>query len=144
MEKLHTVSKNMTGSWPWLRSSASHSKIQALTIRAARYNLNKIPYEYAVEVANRFEGLDLVNSVPKSYGWNSIILYRRQQTKPSQRNRKARRQSGYLRRLYKQLKKGEKRKARHKGKERYMQLNAEFQRIARRDEKTFNEHKRSA
>ena len=31
----------------------------------ALYKLNPIPYEYAVEVANRFKGLDLVNSVPE-------------------------------------------------------------------------------
>ena len=72
-----------------------------------------------MEVANRFKGLDLVNSVPESYVWRSIILYRRQQTKPFQRNRKARRQSGSLRMLYKQLKKGEKLKARDKGKGTY-------------------------
>ena len=30
-----------------------------------RYDLNQIPYEYAVEVMNRFKGLDLVNSVPE-------------------------------------------------------------------------------
>ena len=29
------------------------------------YKLNQIPYEYAMEVANRFKGLDLVNSMPK-------------------------------------------------------------------------------
>ena len=30
----------------------------------SRYDLNQIPYEYAVEVMNRFKGLDLVNNVP--------------------------------------------------------------------------------
>ena len=33
-------------------------------MRPARYNLNQIPYEYAVEVMNRFKGLDLVDRVP--------------------------------------------------------------------------------
>ena len=33
------------------------------TSRTARYNLNPIPYEYAVKVTNRFKRLDLVNSV---------------------------------------------------------------------------------
>ena len=33
--------------------------------KPARYNLNQIPNEYAVEVTNRFKGLDLVNSVPE-------------------------------------------------------------------------------
>ena len=33
--------------------------------RPARYDLNQIPYEFTVEVTNRFKGLDLVNSVPE-------------------------------------------------------------------------------
>ena len=33
------------------------------TTRRARYGLNQIPYEHAVEVMNRFKGLELVNSV---------------------------------------------------------------------------------
>ena len=60
------------------------------------------------------------------------MLYRGQGTQPSQRKRKARRQSGCLRRLYEQLKKEEKQKGREKGK-----INAEFQKIARRDKKAF-------
>ena len=31
----------------------------------ARYDLNQIPYEFAVEVTNRFKGLDLVTIVPE-------------------------------------------------------------------------------
>ena len=34
------------------------------TTRPARYDLNQIPYKYAVEVMSRFKGSDLVNSVP--------------------------------------------------------------------------------
>ena len=34
------------------------------TTRPLRYDLNKIPYDYAVEVTNRFKGLDLINRVP--------------------------------------------------------------------------------
>ena len=36
-----------------------------LKIRPAWYDLNQIPYEFAVEVTNRFQGLDLVNRVPE-------------------------------------------------------------------------------
>ena len=62
-------------------------------------------------------------------------MYSRPQTKPSQRKRKARRQSGYLRRL--QIAE-ERRDMKSKGeRDRYNQLNAEFQRIARRDKKAF-------
>ena len=33
--------------------------------RACRYDLNQIPYDYTVEVRNRFKGLDLIDRVPE-------------------------------------------------------------------------------
>ena len=68
--------------------------------RPARYALNQMLYEFAVEVTNRLEQLDLINSMPKEL-LTEAILHSKWQTKSSQRKRKARRQSGYLRRLYK-------------------------------------------
>ena len=45
------------------------------TTRPFRYDLNKIPYDYTVEVMNRFKGLDLVDRVPEELWtevcWNS-------------------------------------------------------------------------
>ena len=35
------------------------------TTRPFRYDLNQIPYDYAVEVTNRFKGLDLIDRVPE-------------------------------------------------------------------------------
>ena len=35
------------------------------TIRPFRYDLNQIPYDYTVEVGNRFKGLDLIDRVPE-------------------------------------------------------------------------------
>ena len=35
------------------------------TIRPFRYNLNQIPYDYTVEMTNRFKGLDLIDRVPE-------------------------------------------------------------------------------
>ena len=35
------------------------------TTRPSRYDLNQIPYNYTVEVRNRFKGLDLINRVPE-------------------------------------------------------------------------------
>ena len=67
----------------------------------------------------------------KNYGFRDTV--QEAVTNLSQRKRKAGRQSGYLRRPYKQLKKEEKQKAR----ERSIQLNADFQRTARRDKKAF-------
>ena len=63
-----------------------------------------------------------------------ITLYRMRQPKPSPRKRNATRQNGCLKRPYKQLRKEVKGKGE---KERYIPLNAEFQRIARRDKKAF-------
>ena len=63
-------------------------------------------------------------------------MYRRQRSRSSLRKRKAKRQNGCLRRPYKKLKK--RREAEGKGgKERYTHLNAEYQRIARRNKKAF-------
>ena len=41
------------------------------TTRPVRYNLNQIPYEYAVEVTKRFKGLELVSSVPEEL-WTKV------------------------------------------------------------------------
>ena len=70
MEKLYTVSKNET------RSCVSdHEHLNAKfrlklkkvgeSTRTFKYDLNQIPYDYTVEVMNRFKGLDLVVRVPE-------------------------------------------------------------------------------
>ena len=41
------------------------------TTRPFRYDLNQIPYDYTVEVRNRFEGLDLIDRVPDEL-WNEV------------------------------------------------------------------------
>ena len=46
------------------------------TTRPFRYDLNQIPYNYTVEVTNRFKGLDTESL--KKYGWRFMTLYRRQ------------------------------------------------------------------
>ena len=45
--------------------------------RPFRYDLNQIPYDYIVEVTNRFKGLDLIECL-KNYGQRFVTLYRRQ------------------------------------------------------------------
>ena len=47
------------------------------TIRPFRCDLNQIPYNYTVEVGNRFKGLDLIECLKKS-GRRFMTLYRRQ------------------------------------------------------------------
>ena len=45
-------------------------KVQKAT-RPFRYDLNQIPYDYAVEVRNRFKGLDLIDRVPDEL-WTEV------------------------------------------------------------------------
>ena len=47
------------------------------TTRPFRYDLNQIPYDYTVEVRNRFKELDLIECL-MNYGWKFVTLYRRQ------------------------------------------------------------------
>ena len=53
------------------------------TARPFRYGLNQIPYDYTVEVRNRFKGLDLIECL-MNYGWRLVTLYRRQESRSSQ------------------------------------------------------------
>ena len=46
------------------------------TTKPFRYDLNKIPYDYVVQVTNRFKGLDLIECL-KNYGQRSVTLHRR-------------------------------------------------------------------
>ena len=42
------------------------------------YDLNQNPFDYTVEVTNKFKGLDLIDRVLKNYGQRLVTLYRRQ------------------------------------------------------------------
>ena len=61
------------------------------TTRPFRYDLNQIPYEYTVEVTNRFKGSDLIECL-KNYGQRFVTLYMRQGSRRSSRKRNAKRQ----------------------------------------------------
>ena len=72
MEKLYTVSKKTRpgascGSDHELLIAKSRLKLKKVgkTTRPFRYDLNQIPYDYTVEVRNRFNGLDLIDRVPE-------------------------------------------------------------------------------
>ena len=88
------------------------------TTRSFRYDLNQIPYDYTVEVRNRFKGLDLIDRVPDELWAEVRDIVQETGIKTIPRKRNAKRQNGCLRRPYKQLRKEEKRKAkqRRKGK----------------------------
>ena len=70
------------------------------TTRPFTYDLNQIPYNYTVEVINRFKGLDLIEYL-KNYGQKFVTLYWRQGSRPFPRKRNEKRQNGCLRRPYK-------------------------------------------
>ena len=77
MEKLYTANKNKTGadcgSDHELLIAKFRLKLKKVekTARPFRYDLNQIPYDYTVEVKNRFKGLDLMDRVPEEL-WNEI------------------------------------------------------------------------
>ena len=103
-----------------------------------RYDLKQIPYDYTVEVINRFQGLDLIDRVPEEL-WTevrNIVQEVVTRTIPKKKKCKKERQNDCLRRPYRQLRKEEKQKGKGERKKQ-TQLNAEFQRIARRDKKAF-------
>ena len=52
------------------------------TTRPFRYDLNQIPYDYTVDVRNRFKGLDLIECL-MNYGLRFVTLYRRQELRPA-------------------------------------------------------------
>ena len=58
------------------------------TTRPFRYDLNQIPYDYTVEVRNRFKSLDLIECL-MNYGQRFVTLYRRQGSRSSSRKRNA-------------------------------------------------------
>ena len=57
-------------------------KVLGKTTRPFRYDLNQIPYDYTVEVRNRFKGLYLIEYL-MNYGLRFVTLYRRQGSRPS-------------------------------------------------------------
>ena len=103
--------------------------------RPFRYDLSQIPYDYTVKVRNIYKGLDLIECL-MNYGRRFMTLYRRQGTRPSPWKRNAKKAKWLSEEALQIAVK--RREAKSKGeKERYSHLNAEFQRIARRDKKAF-------
>ena len=110
-------------------------KVRKIT-RPLRYSLNQIPYDYTVEVTNRFKGLDLIDRVPDELWTEVCDTVQETGIKSIPKKKKCKKQNGCLKRTYKIAER--RREAEVKGeKERYIHLNAEFQRIARRDKKAF-------
>ena len=140
MEKLYTVNKTRPGA----DCGSDHEflitkfrlklKKVGKTTRSFRYDLYQIPYDYTVEVGIRFKSLDLINRVPDEL-WNEvpdIVQETGIKTIPMEKKcKKAKWLSGEALAVKRREVKTNRKK------ERYKHLNAEFQRIARRDKKAF-------
>ena len=135
MEKFYTVSKNKTGtdcgSDHELLIAKFRLKLKKVgkPTRPFRYDRNQYHYDYTVEVTNRSKGLDLIDRVPEEL-WTEVhdivqevLMIKKKKCKKAK----------WLSEEALQI--VEKRsKVKGKGdKERYTHLNAEFQRIAKRD-----------
>ena len=68
-----------------------------------RYDLNQIPYDYTVEVTNRFEALDLIDRVPEELWTEVHDAVQVAVFKNIPKKKKCKRQNGCLRRPYKWL-----------------------------------------
>ena len=100
------------------------------------YDLNQIPYDYTVEVRNRFMGIDLIDRVPDELWMEVREIVQETGSKTIPKKNKCKKANWMSEQALKIAVK--RREAKNKGeKERYTHLNAEFQRIARRDKKAF-------
>ena len=106
------------------------------TTRPFRYDLNQISYDYTVELRNRFKGLDLIDRVPEDLWMEVHDTVQEAMIKTIPKKKKCKKAKWLSEEALQIAEK--RREAKGKGeKERYTHLNAEFQRIARRDKKAF-------
>ena len=102
------------------------------TTRPFRYDLNQIPYDYTVQVTNRFKGLDLMDRVPEELWMEFPNTVQKAVIKTIPKKKKCKKAKWLSEEALQTAEK--RREAKGKGeKERYTYLNAEFQGIARRD-----------
>ena len=142
MEKLYTVSKTRPGA----DCGSDHElliakfrlelKTVGKTTRQFRYDLNQIPYDYTMEVRNRFKGLDLIDRVPEEL-WKEVLdIVQEARIKTIPKKKKCKKAKWLSEEALQIVEK--RRDAKGQGeKKRYTHLNVEFQRIARRDKKAF-------
>ena len=106
------------------------------TSRPFRYDLNQIPDDYTMEGRNRYKGLDLIGRVPEELWMEVRDTVQETGIKTIFMEKKCRKAKWLSEEAFQIAVK--RREAKSKGaKERYKHLNAEFQRIARRDKKPF-------
>ena len=100
------------------------------------YDLNQIPYDYTVEMRNRFKGLDMIDRVPDELWTEVRDIVQKTGIKTIPMEKKYKKAKWLSEEALQMAVK--RREVKGKGeKERYKHLNAEFQRRARRDKKAF-------
>ena len=106
------------------------------TTRPFRYELNQNPYDYTVEVRHRLKGQDLVDRVPDELWMEVCDIVQETGIKTIPMEKKCKKAKWLPEEALQIAVK--RREVKSKGeKERYKHLNAEFQRIARRDKTSF-------
>ena len=137
-EALYSQQKQDCGSDHELLIAKFRLKVKKVekTTRPFRYDLNQIPYDYTVEVRNRFKGLDLIDGVPDELWMEVRDIVKETGIKTIPMEKKCKKAKWLPEEaLQIAVKRGE---AKSKGeKQRYKHLNAEFQRLARRYKKAF-------
>ena len=117
----------------YLLQNSDLKKVQKTT-RPFRYDINQIPY--TVEVTNRFKGLDLIDRLPEELWTEVCDIVQEAVIKTIPMEKKCTKVKWLSEEVLQIAMK--RREAKGKGeKKRYTYLNAEFQRIARRDKKAF-------
>ena len=106
------------------------------TSRPFRYDLNQIPYDYTVEVRNRFKGLGLTDRVPDEL-WTEVRDIAQETGIKTIPKKKKCKKAKWLSEEPLQIAVKRREEKSKEEKKRYTHLNVEFQRIARRDKKAF-------
>ena len=75
------------------------------TTRQFRYDINQIPYDYTVDMTNRFKGLDLVDRVPEGLWMEVLNIAQEVVTKTIPKKKKCKKTKGCLMRSYKRSEK---------------------------------------
>ena len=121
-----------------LRHSAYPDKLKKVgkTTRPFRYDLNQIPNNYTMEMTNSFKGLDMINRMPEEIWTEVHNIVQELVVKTIPKKNKCKHDKMVV---WEGLTNSwEKKKSKRQGKKkRYTNLNAQFQRVARKEKKAF-------
>ena len=122
MEKLYTVRKSKTGT----NCGSDHELIAKFRLKLKkvgktagpfRYDLNQIPYNYTVEMTNRFQGLDLINRVPEKLWMEVHVIVQEAVIKTIPKKKKCKKAKWLFEEALQIPRKEEKQKAKEKRKD---------------------------